>query len=145
MMPVKEKLNKLVHMVHTYERALTGATCKNHDLSSPNCVLVNNVELEVAEYVQVAERQSLAHFKIFLRRCIDVIEFLTYIERELEECARRPFSDYVKELGPELQDRLSKHKYHDFIVFGASNDDLIHKLLEVSISMQTSEDARLSE
>lgn len=80
--------------------------------------------------------------KVFLRRCIDVISFLEHIEREVEN-QKRKFSDLMRELGPELQNRLSKEEYRDFVIY--DSNELVRKLLEKTNQMEGTEDAKLSE
>ena len=46
-------------------------------------------------------------------------------------------------LGPELQNRLSHEQYRDFVV--NKSDDLVRNLLEKTIRIDATEDARLSE
>ena len=55
----------------------------------------------------MAERRSLTELKAFLRRCIDVVEFLVYIVSEVDKMRGRTFKDLIKSLGPEMQDTLS--------------------------------------
>ena len=86
----------------------------------------------------------MAHLKAFVRRCIDIIEFLTYIENEVISQQRRRFSDYMGQLGPNLQEIISKLKYLDFVNAGTQNDILL-KMLETTITMQASEDANLTQ
>lgn len=94
------------------------------------------------ERIQVEERKSLAHLKVFVQRCLDIIEFLYFIEQEMET-ARRKFQDLMAELGPEMKDRLSKHKFSDFALCDSS--PLIHAILQKAIYLQLTEDGQLSQ
>ena len=92
MMPVREKLFDLFNFINQSERDLVGGLSnQNHDLIPPSCTLSEDtvplVELEqqLKEFVEVAERRSFAELKAFLRRCIDIIEFFIYIEQEVEK------------------------------------------------------------
>ena len=80
------------------------------------------MELEISEHIQVEEKKSLVHLKVFVQRCLDVIEFLYFIEQEIEN-SRRKFIDLIRELGPSLKDALSKHKFRDFVL--SDSNDLI--------------------
>ena len=96
-------------------------------LISNELLLVTNLETQIKDFVEVAERSSLVQLKLFLRRCIDVITFLEYIEREIDN-QKLSFDHLMRELGPELQDRLSKEEYQDFVV--KDSNQLVRKLLE---------------
>jgi hypothetical protein len=92
--------------------------------------------------VHVAERSSLVQLKAFLRRCIDVISFLEHIEKEVDN-QKRNFSHLMRQLGPELQNRLSKEEFRDFVVY--ESNEMVRKMLEKTIQMEATEDAKLSE
>ena len=62
----------------------------------------------------------MVHIKVFVQRCLDVIQLFTYIEQEVEN-SRRKFIDFVRELGPELKDTLSKNKFLDFVIYDSSD------------------------
>ena len=114
-MPVRDKLYNLLKFVSENEQAFVGLTCKNHDLIPQGCdldedtILVANLEpqVELKEFIEVAERRSLKELKDFLRRCIDVIEFLFYIREEVDK-QKRQFSDLIRQLDPVVRDALSK-------------------------------------
>ena len=84
----------------------------------------------------------MAQLKAFLRKCIDVIEFLNYIETEIDNQKRR-FVELIRSLGPELQDVLSKQEFSDFVEKDSNN--VVRILLEKTIAMQATEDAKLTE
>ena len=49
----------------------------------------------------------------------------------------------MRELGPELQNRLSEEKFRDFVVY--ESNELVRKMLEKTIQMEATEDTKLSE
>ena len=61
MLPVQERLFNLRELIMKNERAFVGQTCQNRSLlpdDSP-CVLLNQMNPQVAERIEVAERKSL--------------------------------------------------------------------------------------
>ena len=99
------------------------------------------MELKEVEFIQVEEKKSLVHLKVFVQRCLDVIEFLSVIEQEIEN-SKRKFIDFMKELSPSLKDALSKHKFLDFVL--TDSTDLIRQMLQKTIYLQSTADGQLS-
>ena len=103
---------------------------------------MNNLELKEVEFIQVEEKKSLVHLKVFVQRCLDVIEFLSVIEQEIEN-SKRKFIDFMKELSPSVKDALSKHKFLDFVL--TDSNDLIRQMLQKTIYLQSTADGQLSQ
>ena len=101
--------------------------------------MVADVPNDIREMVEVAEAQSLAHLKVFLRRCVDVIRFLQLIEEEVLN-QKRQMRDLLTELGPVNRLRLSEEEYSNFVE--AESHDLVRLLLDKAISMEAIEDAQ---
>ena len=120
MMPVRDKLINLSKFIADNGDKIAGLTCNSKNLFSYKRVFGEEFETLaslnqiVYEYIQVAERRSLSELKAFIRRCLDVIEFLCYIEDEVEKTHGRRFEDLMKELGPYIN-ILSNKKYCDFV------------------------------
>ena len=148
MMPVNEKLTNLYQFVVDHERKFVGLSCKDQNLIPPSSALadeaqlVTNCDPQLQEFIQVAERRSLTELKAFLHRCIDVVNFLVYVEREVSMGGRK-FIDLIKSLGPEMQDALSKEEYRDFVSY--DSNVIVRKLLEKLIDLESTADAKLSE
>ena len=108
MLPVRDKLISLSKFIANNGDKISGQTCNKQDLFTDwraygeEFVTLANLNQVVYEYVQVAERRSLSELKAFLRRCLDVIDFLCYIEDEVEKTHGRRFEDLMRELGPRL-------------------------------------------
>lgn len=71
-----------------------------------------------------------------------MIIFLEFIEQEVVG-QKRDFRHLMVALGPQIQDRLSKEQYRDFVVY--ESNDIVRNLLEKTIRMDQTEDAKLSE
>jgi len=80
----------------------------------------------------------MAELKVFLRRCIDVIEFLNYIETEVDKLGRQ-FIDLMRSFGPEALDDLSKEQYRDLVTNNSCA--LVHLLMERLTSLEITEDS----
>lgn len=61
MLPVQERLFNFLDLIVKNERAFVGQTCQNRSLLSEEspCVLLNQIDPQVAERIEVAERKSL--------------------------------------------------------------------------------------
>lgn len=84
MLPIRDKMIQFNEFLLSNEQSFVGSTCQNKNLlpfnSETNLIIVENLELELTEFIQVAERASLVQLKAFVRRCLDVILFLEFIE-----------------------------------------------------------------
>ena len=72
MMPIKEKLENIQELINRHERALVGSTCKNrqliredHELAR-HILILNSLDLQMSERIQVEEKKSLVHLKVFI-------------------------------------------------------------------------------
>ena len=146
MLPVRDKLISLSKFIASNGEKIAGQTCNKRDLFSDKKICgeevetLSNLNQICYEYIQVAERRSLSELKAFLRRCLDVIEFLCYIEDEVEKTYGRRFEDLMRELGPNIQNVLSKEEYCGFVT--RSSNDIIIKMLEVTVQMGATNDTK---
>ena len=149
MKPVRAKLINLSKFIADNGDQIAGLTCNNKNLFSDKNGFYEEVETIaslnqiVYEYIQVAERRSLSELKTFINRCLDVIEFLFYIEYEVETTHGRKFEDLMKELGPYIQNILWKEEYCSFVT--RSQNDIIIKMLEATVQMGFTNDTKQNE
>ena len=97
-----------------------------------------NCDTSLQESIQVAERRSLAELKVFLQRCIDVIQFLFFVQSDLNKQGRK-LIDLMRSLDEDTLDALSKEEYRDFVTY--DSNVIVRRLMERLTSLESTDDA----
>ena len=131
LLPIGQKLRGIYEFLSRSQRDLQGRVCQNPDRISESSPLYERVtqlcRLKQTEqdFIEVAEKQSCRELRLFIRRCLDVIEFLGLIN------SGNSFRTIMKELSPDMLKQLAGFRFKEIV--NSESNPLIRKMLEITV------------